>query len=180
MKFNLKTQNKSQSLSAWSFLQDRPKPGPKASKSSHFFLNLSGGALSPGRLAATYGHTFRVLMLKHLARTSCNSLHCIWECYSFFLCLGSPSPRRPGPGQTQPPLAQRTVQTPNKAALETQPFNRLYEAHRGPPIILQQVISHEEIHFSATQNRGRLKEKAGGWRKEVRPPATLSGQNRVF
>lgn len=84
----------------------------------------------------------------------------------------------------RPSPALRTVQTLNKAALETQPFKRLYEAHRGPPIILQQVISHEEIHFSATQNRGRLKKKAGGvrggWRKEVRPPAVLSGQNRVF
>lgn len=144
-------------------LQDRPKPGPKASECSRFFLDPSGGGVSPGRLAATYSHTFKPgLMLKHLARTSCNSLHRIWECYPFFLCLGSPSPRRPGPGQTQPPLAQRTVQTPNKAALETRPFKRLYEAHRGPPIILQQVISHEEIHFSATQNRGRLKKKSGG------------------
>lgn len=82
-----------------------------------------------------------------------------------------------------PPPAQLTVQTLNKAALEAWPFKRFYEAHWGPPIILQQVISHEEIHFSATQNRGRLKkmaEGAGGWRKEVRPPAVLSGQNRVF
>lgn len=115
-----------------------------------------------------------------------NSLHYIWECYSFFLLsrLSEPFPWRLGPWQMRPSPALRTVQTLNKAALETQPFKRLYEAHRGPPIILQQVISHEEIHFSATQNRGRLKKKAGGvrgsWRKEVRPPAVLSGQNRVF
>lgn len=83
-----------------------------------------------------------------------------------------------------PSPAQLTVQTLNKAALEAEPFKRLYEAHWGPPIILQQVISHEEIHFSATQNRGRLKKMAGGaagwWRKEVRSPAVLSGQNHVF
>lgn len=52
------------------------------------------------------------------------------------------------------------VQTLNKAALEAQPFKRLYEAHWGPPIILQQVISHEEIHFSATQRE--IKEKGRG------------------
>lgn len=56
------------------------------------------------------------------------------------------------------------VQALNKAALEAQPFKRLYKAHWGPPIILQQVISHEEIYFPATQNRGRLKKKAGGAR----------------
>ena len=124
--------------------------------------------------------------MKASCKTSHNSSHSIWECYSFFpqSRLGEPLPQRPGPWQTRPPLAQLMVQTLNKAALEAQPFKRLYEAHWGPPIILQQVISHEEIHFSATQNRGRLKKKAGGsargWRKEVRPPVVLSGQNRVF
>lgn len=62
------------------------------------------------------------------------------------------------------------MRTPNKAALEAQPFKRLYEAPGGPPIILQQVISHEEIHFSATQNRGRLKKKAGGAEEQRDPP----------
>lgn len=155
-----------ESLRHWvpSHLQGRPK----ASKSSHFFLDLSGGGASPERLAASNGHTFGILILRHLARTSYNSLHHIWECYSFFLLsrLSEPSPQRPGPWQTQPPPPQLTVQTPNKAALEAQPFKRLYEAHWGPPIILQQVISHEEIHFSATQNRGRLKKRAGGGAKK--------------
>lgn len=109
-------------------------------------------------------HIFGALMGKHLARTSHNSLHYIWGCYSFFLPsrLSKPFPQRPGPWQRRPSPAQLTVQTLNKAALEAQPFKRLYEAHWGPPIILQQVISHEEIHFSATQNRGRLKKMAGG------------------
>ena len=90
-------------------------------------------------------------------------------------CLGSASfpplpPPRPGLQHTRPPPAQLTVRAPNKAALEAQPFKRLYEAHWGPLIILQQVISHEEIHFSATQNRGRLKQKAGGVEKRSKDP----------
>lgn len=137
---------------------------------------------SPGRLAASHGRNFGDLMLNCLARTSRNSLRSIWECYSFSLPsrLNESLPQRPRPWQNR--LLQPSSQCKPRTKLPLKPshLKRLYEAHWGPPIILQQVISHEEIHFSATQNRGRLKKKAGGWRKEVRPPAVLSGQNRVF
>jgi hypothetical protein len=127
---------------------------------------------SPRKLVAPQSHNFRDLMLKYLVRTSRDSLHYIWECYFFSLLsrLCEPLPQRPGPWQMWPPLAQLTVQTRNKAALEAWPFKRLYEAHWGPPIILQQVISHEEIHFFAAQNRGRLKQKAGGLEERSKAP----------
>lgn len=163
-------------------LQGWPKPGPEPAQFSHFFFDLSRRVYSPGRLAASHGRNFGDLMLNCLARTSRNSLRSIWECYSFSLPsrLNESLPQRPRPWQNR--LLQPSSQCKPRTKLPLKPshLKRLYEAHWGPPIILQQVISHEEIHFSATQNRGRLKKKAGGWRKEVRPPAVLSGQNRVF
>lgn len=141
----LKTSLSTSSFARWTRTQ--------AQTHSSSICHLHRRQYAPQKLTASRGHNFRDLMLKYLVRTSRNSLHYIWECYSFFLLsrLSEPLPQRPGPWQTRPPQAQLTVQTPNKAALEARPFKRLYEAHWAPRLFCNK--SYPMKKFTSLQHK---------------------------